>query len=54
VHKNFAVYLDQPAVALDTILVSAGKRGVNLELSTKDLISITGATVIEATANGEN
>jgi Cys-tRNA(Pro)/Cys-tRNA(Cys) deacylase len=48
-HKNFAVYLDQPALALERILVSAGKRGVNLELSVQDLIRVTKAKVIEAT-----
>ena len=50
-HKNFAVYLDMPALALDRILVSAGKRGLNLELSTEDVVMITGAKVIEATDN---
>jgi Cys-tRNA(Pro)/Cys-tRNA(Cys) deacylase len=48
-HKNFSVYLDQPALQLERVLVSAGKRGVNLELSVQDLIRVTRATVIEAT-----
>jgi Cys-tRNA(Pro)/Cys-tRNA(Cys) deacylase len=48
-HKNFPVYLDQPALALERILVSAGKRGVNLELAVQDLIRVTKAKVIEAT-----
>lgn len=48
-HKNFAVYLDQPALEMERILVSAGKRGVNLELSVQDLIRVTKAKVIEAT-----
>ncbi|MBN1993599.1 MAG: aminoacyl-tRNA deacylase [Anaerolineae bacterium] len=47
--KNFPVYLDRPALALERILVSAGKRGVNLELPVQDLIKVTKATVIEAT-----
>ncbi len=50
-HKNFSVYLDRPALTLERILVSAGKRGVNLELPVQDLIKITGAKVIEATTN---
>lgn len=50
-HKNFSVYLDRPALALEHILVSAGKRGVNLELSVQDLIKATGARVIEATVD---
>jgi Cys-tRNA(Pro)/Cys-tRNA(Cys) deacylase len=48
-HKNFAVYLDQPALGLERILVSAGKRGVNVELPVQDLIRVTKAKVIEAT-----
>ena len=48
-HKNFPVYLDQSALELGRILVSAGKRGVNLELPVTDLIRITKAKVIEAT-----
>jgi len=46
-HKNFPVYLDQSARKLDKILVSAGKRGVNLELAVKDLIKVTNAKVID-------
>lgn len=48
-HKNLAVYLDQPALQLERILVSAGKRGVNLELPVQDFIKVTKARVIEAT-----
>ncbi len=48
-HKNFSVYLDQPALQLERILVSAGKRGVNLDLPVQDLIRVTRAKVIEAT-----
>jgi Cys-tRNA(Pro)/Cys-tRNA(Cys) deacylase len=49
-HKNFPVYLDQPALALECILVSAGKRGINLELPVADLIRVTKAKVVEATS----
>jgi Cys-tRNA(Pro)/Cys-tRNA(Cys) deacylase len=48
-HKNFPVYLDQSALELERILVSAGKRGVNLELPVQDFIKVTKAKVIEAT-----
>jgi Cys-tRNA(Pro)/Cys-tRNA(Cys) deacylase len=47
-HRNFPVYVDCPALALARLLVSAGKRGVNLELSLPDLLKITKAKVIEA------
>ena len=48
-HKNFPVYLDQLALDLEYILVSAGKRGVDLELPVSDLIKVTKAKAIEAT-----
>jgi Cys-tRNA(Pro)/Cys-tRNA(Cys) deacylase len=48
-HKNFPVYLDQTALDLARILVSGGKRGLNLELAVADLIRVTKADVVEAT-----
>ncbi len=36
------VVLDETAMAYDTILVSAGKRGVDVELAARDLLRITG------------
>ncbi len=47
-HKNFPVYLDHTALELDRILVSAGQRGVNLELAVADFIDVTKATVVTA------
>ena len=34
--------LDESATAYDTILVSAGKRGVDVELTPADLLAVTG------------
>jgi Cys-tRNA(Pro)/Cys-tRNA(Cys) deacylase len=48
-HKNFAIFIDRPALELERILVSAGKRGVNLELAPRDLIRVTKAKVVEVT-----
>ena len=48
-HKNFTVYIDHPALELERVLVSAGKRGVNVELPVSDFIRITKARAIEAT-----
>lgn len=48
-HKSFTVYIDKQALNLELILVSAGKRGVNLELPVQDLIKVTQARPIEAT-----
>ncbi len=48
-HKNFRVYIDQPALDLERVLVSAGKRGVNLELLVSDLIRVIKAKAIAVT-----
>jgi Cys-tRNA(Pro)/Cys-tRNA(Cys) deacylase len=50
-HKKFRVFIDKPALELERVLVSAGKRGINLELPVKDLIKITNARVIDATGD---
>ncbi len=47
-NKRFDVYIDRPAQELDTVLVSAGRRGVNVELPVQDLILLTGAKWIDA------
>ncbi|MFQ5614497.1 MAG: aminoacyl-tRNA deacylase [Anaerolineae bacterium] len=48
-HKPFKVYLDQRATGLERLLVSAGKRGINLELAVSDLRRVSQARLIEAT-----
>lgn len=45
-HKNYPVYLDESALQLERILISAGQRGVNVELAVSDLINITQANVV--------
>lgn len=47
--RSFAVYLDRTAEGLDTILISAGRRGVDVRLKVTDLLRVTGATLIDAT-----
>lgn len=47
-NKGFTVYLDEEAISLDYIVVSAGQRGLNLRFDVEDLIRITGATLIPA------
>jgi Cys-tRNA(Pro)/Cys-tRNA(Cys) deacylase len=47
-NRPFDVFIDRPATGLSHILVSAGKRGINLRVPVKDLIRITGARVIDA------
>ena len=44
-NRGFRMYLDQSAVELDTILVSGGQRGLNIELAPADVIRVTRAVV---------
>ena len=46
-HKNWKVFIDQPATALEHILISAGQRGMQLRVPTTALIQITHARVAE-------
>lgn len=43
--KNFPVYLDQNAVCHPYILISAGKRGLQIKLDPQDYIKVTKATI---------
>jgi Cys-tRNA(Pro)/Cys-tRNA(Cys) deacylase len=43
--KALALYLDESAVAQPTIAVSGGRRGLQIELSTQDLLRITGGVL---------
>ena len=47
INKGFEVYLSDQAQAFETIAVSAGQRGANLQLSVKELIKLTNARVIK-------
>jgi Cys-tRNA(Pro)/Cys-tRNA(Cys) deacylase len=48
--RDFAIYIDAAAQELEEILVSAGRRGINVRLRVADLVAVTGAEVIEASA----
>ncbi len=43
--KRLPTVLDESATALPTVLVSAGRRGLDVELAPADLVRLTGATV---------
>jgi Cys-tRNA(Pro)/Cys-tRNA(Cys) deacylase len=43
--KRLPTTVDESALGFDTILVSAGRRGLQIELSPQDLVALTGATV---------
>jgi Cys-tRNA(Pro)/Cys-tRNA(Cys) deacylase len=48
-HKRLPVYLDRSALGHGQILVSAGKRGINLRLRPQDLIEVVHPGIIDAT-----
>jgi Cys-tRNA(Pro)/Cys-tRNA(Cys) deacylase len=43
--KQLPTVLDSSAMAFETVLVSGGKRGLDLELAPADLVRVTGAMV---------
>lgn len=49
-NRGFEICIDEPAPALDQIHISAGQRGVDLQLAAKDLIKVTRAKVVRATS----
>lgn len=49
INRGFEVCIDEPALALDQIHVSAGQRGVDIQLAVKDLIALTRAKTVKAT-----
>ncbi len=46
--KNWKVYLDRRAEALDHIVISAGQRGLQVRLATGDLIKLLGCELVDA------
>jgi Cys-tRNA(Pro)/Cys-tRNA(Cys) deacylase len=48
--RGFPTYIDAAAQELEEILVSAGRRGVNVRLRVDDLVAVTEAEVIEASS----
>ena len=49
-NKPFAILLDESARTLDRIHISAGQRGIDLELRVEDLIAVTNAKFAAATS----
>ena len=45
--RGFRAYIDASALAFDSVLVSAGARGFDVELRTSDLIAVTGALIVD-------
>lgn len=49
--KQFVTVFDKSAENIETIIVSAGKIGYQIELAPKDLIELVGAKIAEITAD---
>ena len=45
--KNWRVYLDRRAAALEKIVISAGQRGLQLRLEPSDLITLLGCELVD-------
>jgi Cys-tRNA(Pro)/Cys-tRNA(Cys) deacylase len=45
-NRPFSVYLDASAEGFEQIYVSGGQRGVDLQLAVRDLVAVTGATLL--------
>ena len=52
VGRGFEVCLDRVAERYPWILVNGGRRGLNLRVGVDDLVRVTGARLVEATASG--
>jgi Cys-tRNA(Pro)/Cys-tRNA(Cys) deacylase len=46
INKGFDTYLDDRALSFESIAVSAGQRGANIQLPVKDLIKLTHARLV--------
>ena len=49
-NRGFDVYIDRTATKLKRVLVSAGRRGINLGIAVEDLLRVTKAKVIECSS----
>ncbi len=47
INKGFEIYLSEQAQAFDTIAVSAGQRGANIQLGVKELLKLTNARSVK-------
>ena len=50
--RPLATILDESALAFDTIYVSAGRRGLELELAPSDLLAVTGGRTAAVASRG--
>jgi Cys-tRNA(Pro)/Cys-tRNA(Cys) deacylase len=53
-NKPFVVYLDSSAQQFSEIFVSAGQRGIDMQIKVSDLQMVTGAQTVQATQTKTN
>ena len=46
-NRGFEMMIDDGVNALENVYVSAGKRGIQIQLKTKDLLTVTEASVVD-------
>ncbi len=51
--KGFDVFIDRRALEMEKVFVSAGKRGINLQLSVADLVRVTKAVPADVSIPAE-
>jgi Cys-tRNA(Pro)/Cys-tRNA(Cys) deacylase len=47
--RRLRTFVDESAAGFDTVLVSAGRRGLEIELAPGDLVALTGAALAPLT-----
>ena len=47
-NKGFAMYIDEAGKECERVLISSGKKGINLGVPVKELVKITGAKFVDA------
>lgn len=52
-NRGFDVYLDQSAMAYDQIIISAGQRGLQIQLAVPDLVKVSRARIVDTTRDSE-
>lgn len=53
-HKNWLVFLDEPAMQQEHILISAGQRGLDLRVSTAALLPLVRARIADVSVPAED
>ena len=53
-NRGFAICIDRAARALEQVTISAGRRGINLQLAVDDLVRVTDARWVNATGTVES